>query len=299
MKIYKAINLTTHVKSTLRANYRLHSCPACGPSMLILFGNDETLVRCLRCRGTPVHRSLISVLKELVLNPSTFKACELSSRGALVRYLRKNFSSLDVSEYFDGVRGGEFVGNVQCQDVTSLSYPNDSFDIFTCTEVFEHVANEAAGFKEIQRVLKGSGIFLFTVPLNNVEHTVERAVISGGTLKHLLPPNYHGDRLRGADNVLVFRDYGMDICERLLQAGFKKAIRCTPNKARFGFKRLVIAAFNSAIPNPELSRNTLVKACGTDACGVAESSTSNNFRAQRDRTESIPLSHVEPKISSR
>ena len=37
-------------------------CPGCGPSLLLRLGWDEMQVRCLRCRGTPVHLSLVAAL---------------------------------------------------------------------------------------------------------------------------------------------------------------------------------------------------------------------------------------------
>ena len=39
----------------------------------------------------------------------------------------------------------------------------------------------------------------------------------------LLPPEYHGDWIRGARRVLCFRNYGGDIVSRLLAAGFRSA----------------------------------------------------------------------------
>jgi len=64
---------------------------------------------------------------------------------------------LTLSEYLENVPPGECRGNFQCQDVQELTYPDNSFDVCTCTEVFEHVANDVKGFSEIYRVLKEGG----------------------------------------------------------------------------------------------------------------------------------------------
>jgi SAM-dependent methyltransferase len=93
----------------------------------------------------------------------------------------------------------------------------------TSTEVFEHVADDRKGFAEIRRVLRPQGSFVFTVPLDDADRTVERAELSDGKVRHLLPPAYHHDRIRGHEAVLVFRDYGRDIVERLRDAGFGSA----------------------------------------------------------------------------
>jgi SAM-dependent methyltransferase len=148
---------------------------------------------------------------------------ELSSRGPLFEFLRREAAELTFSEYFDDVPPGEYRGAVQCQDIERLTYPNASFDVVTSTEVFEHVADDHRGFGEVRRVLRPGGAFIFTVPLEDAQRTVERARLREGKLEHLLPPTYHDDRIRGRNAVLVFRDYGRDITDRLCSAGFAAA----------------------------------------------------------------------------
>jgi SAM-dependent methyltransferase len=131
--------------------------------------------------------------------------------------------NLTCSEYFDDVAPGEFRDGVQCQDIQRLTHPDASFDLVTSTEVFEHVADDRRGFAEIRRVLRPGGAFIFTVPIEDADKTVERAILRDGTIEHLLPPAYHDDRIRGRGEVLVFRDYGRDITGRLREAGFGKA----------------------------------------------------------------------------
>lgn len=165
------------------------------------------------------------VIEGLDLSPAS-RVYELSSKGALVRYLRQRFQSLYLSEFFDSVPPGEFRSGVQCQDVQALLLPNDSFDLVTSTEVFEHVPDDRRGFREIARVLKDRGRFVFTVPLLDAEQTLERVRIEAdGSLSFLTAPEYHGDRLRGQGKVLAFRTYGRDISHRLTAAGLNAAIQ--------------------------------------------------------------------------
>jgi len=181
--------------------------------------------RCLRCLSTPIHRAVGKVIEGLDL-PATSRVYELSSKGALVRYLRHRFQSLYLSEFFDSVPPGEFRRGVQCQDVQSLLLPDDSFDLVTSTEVFEHVPDDRRGFREVARVLRPGGRFVFTVPLLDAEETLERVRIEAdGSLSFLTAPEYHGDRLRGHGKVLAFRTYGRDICQRLAVAGLRAAIQ--------------------------------------------------------------------------
>jgi len=148
---------------------------------------------------------------------------EQSSRGPLFEFLRREVADLTYSEYFDDVVPGGARGGVYCQDVQRLTFPDATFDIVTSTEVFEHVPDDRKGFMEIRRVLRSGGAFIFTVPLGDAEQTVERAVETTQRIEHLLPPVYHDDRLRGRGTVLVYRDYGRDITERLRSAGFHSA----------------------------------------------------------------------------
>lgn len=150
---------------------------------------------------------------------------ELSSRGALVGYLRRRFHNLTISEFYDDVRPGDFKKGVQCQDVQHLTYPDQTFDLVTCTEVFEHVPDDIRGFREIFRVLKDGGHFIFTASLGDQQATVERSAVQDNTVVHLLPPRYHHDRLRGKNAVLVFRNYGYDISARLGTCGFDARVR--------------------------------------------------------------------------
>ena len=149
---------------------------------------------------------------------------ELSSRGALCRYLRRTFRRVTVSELWDDVTPGTFRHGVQCQDVQRLTYGDASFDLVTSTEVFEHVPDDRRAFAEVHRVLRPGGLLVFTVPLMDASPTLERAEIRYNRIVHLVTPEYHGDRLRGRRGVLAFRTYGPDIVDRLRAAGFEASL---------------------------------------------------------------------------
>jgi hypothetical protein len=86
------------------------------------------------------------------------------------------------------------------------------------------------------------------VPLSEMPSTIQRSVIEAGQVIHLLPPVYHGDRLTGLDSVLAFRDYGMDILERLLAAGFESAQAVRSPFCYFGYARTALVARKPAKP---------------------------------------------------
>ena len=198
-------------------------CPMCGPSLLVRLSASDIGVRCMRCAASAMTLSLAYALKELRPGLGSDVVYELSSRGPLFEFLRREVPRLTSSEYFDDVEPGAWRGGVQCQDVQRLTFNDESFDVVTSTGVFEHVADDARGFREVRRVLRAGGVFVFTVPLSDAGETVERARMRNGAIEHLLPPEYHGDRIRGHGRVLAYRNYGRDIIGRLQKSGFRGA----------------------------------------------------------------------------
>ncbi len=221
---------------------RFGTCSICGTSIFLRVGRDETQVRCATCLGTPIALSLVEVIRSVVGPMEKLRVFEASSRGSVVRFLKRHTNSLSLSEYFPNVPPGDRKGGVQCQDLQALTFEDSSFDLCTSTEVLEHVADDAKAFRELHRVLAGGGTLAFTIPLGGQAKTVERAAIQEGKVIHLLPPEYHGDRLTGKDSVLVFRDYGADIVDRLLAAGFREARLVPPSRTWFGHARTVVVA---------------------------------------------------------
>lgn len=215
-------------------------CNLCGgPIVRLQRGQFGT--RCLLCLSTYIHRAVGIVLDDLNLK-SDIAVYELSAHGALFKYLKKRFKNLTCSEYFDGVTPGMFKNGVVCQDVQKLTFKDEIFDLVTSTEVFEHVEHDKMGFAEVNRVLKGGGHFVFTVPLGTSEKTIERAVRENGEIKHLVEPTFGGDHLR-KNGIIDFRNYGTDIKDRLINANFRKVeIREIRNMTRLIPCKYVIVA---------------------------------------------------------
>ncbi len=218
------------------------ACPLCGTSVIVRLCNAAIGVRCLRCAASAITMSLVSVLQKEIGVLGSLHVYELSSRGSLLRWLRRHAGRVTCSEYFDGVPAGEMVNGVQCQDVQKLTYDDASFDLCTSTEVFEHVPDDARGFAELHRVLRPGGWLVFSVPITSAVSTVERAVTEGGSVRHLLPPEYHGDRIRGQGQVLVYRDYGLDIVDRLMVQGFRDARLVRPVQPVGGYSIPIVVA---------------------------------------------------------
>ncbi|MCE2670931.1 MAG: class I SAM-dependent methyltransferase [Microcystis sp. 49638_E5] len=131
-------------------------CNLCG-SVVVQIHPGYFGTRCLNCRYTKIHRAVGLTIESLNFSTST-SVYELSSRGALYKFLKGKFKNLYFSEYFDDVPLGLMKNSVVCQDVQNLLLNDESFNLVTSTEVFEHVPDDSKGFSEIYRVLK-KGLF--------------------------------------------------------------------------------------------------------------------------------------------
>ena len=223
--------------------FKISKCPLHGNSVFVRLNNTMLGVRCVVCGAAPIATSIANVLIKHEPDFKQKNIYELSARGAFFEFLTKNAENVVFSEYIDEVQPGDSVNGVLCQDVQNLTFGNAVFDICTSTEVFEHVPDDLKGFREIYRVLKDEGVFVFTVPLHDVEKTVNRVLIEEGEIVYLLEPEYHDDSIRGVGKVLVFRDYGQDIVEKLSSVGFSDVkIIEESDSAGFGYSKDVIVA---------------------------------------------------------
>jgi SAM-dependent methyltransferase len=188
----------------------------------------EWAIRCTGCGANVVITGIIAVVKTVVTDWASKSFYELSAQGPMVEFLHRNVRHVTTSEYFDDVSPGELRGGVRCQDVQKLTYSDGAFDVCTSSEVFEHVPDDRRGFTEIYRVLRAGGSMIFSVPIGDFATTRERASLIDGAVIHHLPPEYHDDQIRGSGRVLCYRNYGSDIVDRLMDAGFDQATILAP-----------------------------------------------------------------------
>jgi len=224
---------------------------------MIRLAADEIAVRCLACHASAVTMSVAAVLRHVLPDLSHTRAYELSCRGSLFEFLRLHCKHLTCSEYLPEVRPGESRDGIRSEDVQSLTFPDRSFDLCTSTEVFEHVPDDVRGFREIRRVLRPEGLFVFTVPMSGSDATVERATLRpDGTVEHLLPAEYHLDPIRGHEPVLAYRVYGRDIVDRLLRAGFSRADLMRPeDQVPWSYARIVVVGYCGEPPTDSASKD--------------------------------------------
>ena len=119
--------------------------------------------------------------------------------------------------------GGTVVDGIRHEDASSLSFDTASLAAIISTDVFEHVPDIDAALQEAARVLAPGGRLFFSIPFHAKSYaTVQRAQLVDGEIRHLLPPQYHGNPV-SEDGSLVFYDHGWEVLDRCLAAGFQDA----------------------------------------------------------------------------
>jgi len=127
------------------------------------------------------------------------------------------------SEYLGpDVASGVWVDGVRHENALALSFDDGRLGTIVSCDVFEHVPDIDRCLSECARVLGPAGRLYFSVPFRDVPATAQRAALREGEIVELLPPEYHWNPVdrRGS---LVFYDYGWDILDRCLRAGFEDA----------------------------------------------------------------------------
>lgn len=233
------INILSSILRTINIKaIRLHlhrRCSLCNSPLILQLGRNIEKIRCLNCMATPIHMGMGIVLKKLVLDNNSKKIYELSAHGAFFNFLKKNVKELTFSEYFDNGESFDQNNKIQHQDIHDLTFADECFDIVSSTALFEHVADDMKAFSEIKRVLKPSGFMIHSMPISNLQNTVERARTKNGKIVYLKEPKYHDDIvLRGLDSCLVYRDFGMDIKDRIESIGFTNVRILDFNKLGLG-----------------------------------------------------------------
>jgi SAM-dependent methyltransferase len=124
------------------------------------------------------------------------------------------------SHYYPNVPPGEDVNGVRSENLEKLSFPNESIDLHLTQDVFEHLFDPAAAFREIARTLRPGGAHVFTTPLENKEAATEfcaRRTPDGQVVQLIEPAQYHGNPVSPEGSLLTVR-WGYDITQYIFDA---------------------------------------------------------------------------------
>lgn len=168
--------------------------------------------RCVRCWSIPRWRAVIQVLNLCYPGWRDLSIFESSPGGASSEKLKAECARYVPSHFWPDREPGAVFRGIRCEDLTHLTYPDESFDLVVTQDVFEHVLHPERAFSEVARILRPGGGHVFTVPLFRGRKTFVRAEMTPAGLTHLAPPDYHGSPI-SSDGSLVVTEWGDDLVD--------------------------------------------------------------------------------------
>ena len=162
---------------------------------------------CLKCFSVPRQRHIQLIFDTYFKGLEKLKLHESSPSNNLISKYCTSYSS---SQFLAGVETGTEKDGIRCENLESLTFADDTFDVFITQDVFEHILNPDLAAKEIMRVIKPGGAHVFTVPKYKwIPKSYPRAKIVDGLIWHMKEEMYHGNPV-GDGRALVTWDYGDD-----------------------------------------------------------------------------------------
>ena len=192
------------------------NCPICEAERA--FTADHSWLRdhlvCSGCGSIPRERALFKVLHDYYPNYQSLAIHETSpcGRGASVK-LRRECEGYSTSQYLPDEQPGAInQDGIRNENIESMTFADESFDLFVSQDVMEHVFDPQRAFREIARVLKPGGAHIFTVPMINKNKMTERcaAIDSDGAIEYFKEPEYHANPVDPKGS-LVTMHWGYDI----------------------------------------------------------------------------------------
>lgn len=137
----------------------------------------------------------------------------------------------------DGTPAGEVNrSGLRHEDLTRLSFAEESFDLIVSLDVLEHVPSYEQALAEAYRVLRPGGTFFFTAPFqpDSASNLVRARLRRDGTVEHLQPPEYHHDPLEER-GVLSFYLFGWELLQKVRDAGFADVTALVCHSVEYGY----------------------------------------------------------------
>ena len=162
------------------------------------------------CNSCGNNLRAIALAKAIVITYSDYRTLsEFCDSGPHIRVLEINkagnlTSTLQKLPYHSLVEYPQY-------DLSNLKLQSEGFDLVIHSDTLEHVPNPERALSECRRVLRANGKCIFTVPI-----IVERLSRSRAGLA----PSFHGQSGVLADDQLVYTEFGADIWQTVLKAGF-------------------------------------------------------------------------------
>lgn len=195
----------------------VRQCPICGYTGPFSFGGHRRSPRagamCPQCRALERHRLLYLALDrrrdEIIKGKKILHfAPEPFLRTHILREEQAAYVTADL--FMPGVDARE--------DITALSFADESFDTAICIHVLEHVADDRAAMRELARVLRPGGVAVVMVPLIAGWETTYEA-------PEIVAPEERTVHFGQHDHV---RFYGQDFAARLAEHFTVESVQASP-----------------------------------------------------------------------
>lgn len=198
---------------------RIGRCPICERRVLFIREGTYTRngLRCLRCYSVPRWRAIVRVLHDHFPDWRDRAIHESSPGGPASEKLARECRRYTPTQFFPDVPLGTSHDGVRCEDLERQTFPDSAFDLVVTSDVFEHIFDAAGAFAEIARTLRPGGAHVFTIPWFYWNDTLVRAKIEDGQVRHLEPPDYHGNPI-DPNGSLVVREWGRDFVDFIYRA---------------------------------------------------------------------------------
>jgi SAM-dependent methyltransferase len=175
------------------------------------------------CNMTTLDRAVLRAL--LDGGSRQDRVYHVGHQSRLRAWLADRLPNVVSTEYAMTRRPGEVENGIRYEDLTGLTFSDGEFDCIICLEILEHVFDYRAALREMARTLKPGGRALLSFPWlggEHYEHQTRAELLPDGTVRHILPPEYHGDPTT-KDGILSFRNFGWKILDEIRDCGFARA----------------------------------------------------------------------------
>jgi SAM-dependent methyltransferase len=205
-----------------------NSCPVCGsfdfassdvlwPDLIntwqlsdneIAYVNRQQGFHCKMCSNNLRAMALsAAILREFNFQGTLNEFCKISHG---IKVLEINRAG-NLTGFFNEMQSHRLIEYPEF-DMLNLRIETGSYDLVIHSDTLEHVPYPERALSECRRVLSAQGRCVFTVPI-----VVDRMNRS----RTGLPPSYHGQSDIPADDQLVATEFGVNIWQTVLKAGFK------------------------------------------------------------------------------
>lgn len=204
------------VKSYLFCGKLFVECPCCGwkGKEFMSYGviSRKNAV-CPKCGSAERHRLCYLYLKEVIPKDRKIRVLHFAPERCIAS-LFKSYTNIDyLSVDIDSKKA------MTAQDITNLSFSDNSFDIIFCSHVLEHVIDDRKAMSEMCRVLKPEGFAIIQAPIR--EFFRGKRLIKTYEDFSVIKPEERERVFGQKDHVRI---YGEDYKKRLEKAGFKVKI---------------------------------------------------------------------------